>query len=99
MTTLILLCASDHTEADAQPTRYTVEHLRRLKNRHELWVGTRLHVGPGADEEATRAISMRSGDDLCPLLHGTFGWQVGLPEGLTDEEEDLIESAVQTITD
>lgn len=97
---LMLLRANDHTEVDAQPSRYTVECLRAMKHRHELWVKTRLHVGSPADEQAgTVATAMHSGDDLWPLLHGTLGWQVGMPEGLTDDEEDLIDSAVQTFTD
>lgn len=97
---LILLCANDHTKVDAQPDHYTVERLRSTKHRHELWVRTRLHVDSPADEEdGTVATVMRSGDDLWTLLDGALGWQVGMPEGLTDEEEDLIDSAVQTFTD
>lgn len=97
---LILLCANDHTEADRQPSRYSVERLRSMKHRHELSVRTRLHIASPADEqEGTVATVMRSGDDLWPLLHGALGWQVGMPKGLTDEEEDVIDSAVQTLTD
>lgn len=97
---LILLCANDHAEVDAQPGKYTVERLRSMKHRHELWVRTRLRVGMPADEEdGTVATLMRSGDDLWTLFVGALGWQVGMPEGLTEEEEDLIDSAVQTLTD
>lgn len=97
---LILLCANDHTEVDVQPSRYSVERLRSMKHEHELWVRNRLRVDSPADEpDGTVATVMRSGDDLWPLLHGALGWQVGMPEGLTDEEEDLIDSAVQTLSD
>ncbi len=97
---LILLCANDHIEVDTQPDHYTVERLRSMKRQHELWVRTRLHVrSPADEEEGTVATLMSSGDDLWTLLDGALGWQVGMPEDLTDEEEDLIDSAVQTFTD
>lgn len=98
---LILLCANDHAEVDAQPGDHTEECLRSMKHRHELWVRSRLHVGSRAADEVkgTVATAMRSGDDLWTLFDGALGWQVGMPEGLTDEEEDLIDSAVQTFTD
>lgn len=100
--TLILLCANDDIEVDAQPGNYTVERLRTMKDRHELWVRSQLHVGSRGDEEeedGTLATVMLSGDDLWPLFTGALGWQVGMPERLTDEEEDLIDRAVQTFTD
>lgn len=63
-------------------------------------VRTRLKVGSPADEEeGTVATVMRSGDDLWTLLNGALGWQVSMPEGLTDEEENLLDSAVQTVID
>lgn len=97
---LILLCANDHTEVDAQPGHYTEERLRSLKHLHELWVRSRLHVGsPVGVQKGAVATVMRCGDDLWTLFGGALGWQVGMPEGLTDEEEDLIDSAVQTFTD
>jgi hypothetical protein len=95
---LILLCANDHSEVDAQPSRHTVASLRTMKRRHELWVKSRLHA-PTSDDGPTLATVMRSGNDLWPLISRAFGWQLGMPEGLTEEEEDLIDSALQTITD
>jgi len=95
---LILLCANDHTEIDAQPSRYTVEGLQTLKRRHELWVRTRLQSQP-VDEAPTLTTVMRSGDDLWPLILRALGWSFGMPEGLTDEEEDLVDEVLQTITD
>lgn len=98
---LILLCASDHTEVDAQPSRYTVESLRALKRRHESWVEARLRddgLGTG-EPDRTLATLMGSGDMLWDLLDAVLGWQVGMPEGLTSAEEDLIDDALQTITD
>lgn len=96
---LILLCANDHAEVDAQPSHHTVEHLRTMKRGHELWVATRLHVGPSESARPTLATQMRSGDDLWPLLHEALGWQVGTPEDLSDDEEDLIDGALQLFTD
>lgn len=95
---LILLCANDHSEVDAQPSRYTMASLRTMKRRHELWVKARLQA-PTSDDGPTRATVMRSGDDLWPLISRAFGWQLGIPEGLTEDEEDLMDSVLQTITD
>lgn len=97
---LILLCANDHTEVDAQPARYTSETLRTLKRRHELWVKTRLQQDGQGDVPGTTLVTrMRSGDELWELLDGVLGWQVGMPEGLTTDEEDMIDNAMQVITD
>jgi hypothetical protein len=95
---LILLCANDHSEVDAQPKRFTVANLRSMKRRHELWVKTRLHT-PTPDGGPTLATAMRTGDDLWPLIVRAFGWQVGMPENLTEDEEDLIDSVLQCVVD
>lgn len=95
---LILLCANDHTEVDAQPSRYTVSWLRALKHRHELWVRGRLHTQT-IDEGPTLTLVMRSGEDLWPLIRHALGWSLGMPEGLTTDEEDHIDGVLQTITD
>lgn len=95
---LILLCANDHSEVDTQATRYRKKSLRTMKARHEQWVKDRLHA-PTPDDGATFATIMRSGDDLWPLINRAFGWYLGTPEGLTEDEEDLIDSVLQTITD
>ena len=39
---LILLCANHHDEVDAQPNKYTVELVRRIKDTHESWINERL---------------------------------------------------------
>lgn len=95
---LVLLCANDHTEVDAQPSRYTTERLRVLKHRHELWVRTRLHT-PAEDHGPTLMALMHSADDVWPLLSNVYGWSLGMPEHLTCEQEDLIDDALQTIAD
>lgn len=96
---LILLCANDHTEVDALPSRYPVEWLRTMKQRHELWVKTRLHVGPAAEPGSTLATLIGSGEQLWELLDAVLGWQIGTPEGLAADEEDLVDDAMQAITD
>jgi hypothetical protein len=42
---------------------------------------------------------MRTGDDLWPLISRAFGWQLRMPDGLTEDEEDLLDSILQNITD
>lgn len=71
-----------------------------MKRRHELWIKTRLHHdGHGIQPGRTLATLMGSADQLWELLDAVLGWQVGMPEGLTVEEEDLIDNAMQVITD
>lgn len=97
---LILLCSNDHTEIDAQPTRYTMDALRSLKHRHELWVKARLDSGPDAvAQPEVLASVMGSGDDLWELLDEVLGWQVGMPTGLAPDQEDFLDAAMQTVTD
>lgn len=57
----ILLCANDHTEADAQPSRYTVERLRSIGHQHELWVGKWPHDDPAAEPGAQTITDCRRG--------------------------------------
>lgn len=95
---LILLCANDHTQIDAQPSRYTTQSLRSLKRRHELWVQARLRT-TGEDDGPTLMTLMRSADDVWPLLSHAYGWSLGMPQQLTAEHEDLIDEALQAIAD
>ena len=69
-----------------------------MKRRHELWVKSRLHALASGDGP-TLATVMGSGNHLWPLISRAFGWQLGMPEGLSEDEEDIIDSALQTITD
>jgi hypothetical protein len=96
---LILLCANDHTEVDSQPVRYTVEHLRVMKHRHELWVASRLHVGTPTDSGHAVAVLMSSGAQVWELMHGAFAYQCGSPDDLTDEDAEVVDGALQTFVD
>lgn len=42
---LMLLCPTHHTQVDGEPTTWTIERLRALKQAHESWVHSRLEVG------------------------------------------------------
>ena len=97
---VILLCANDHTEVDAQPTRYTVEGLQTLKRQHERWVATQLSERPsGGSSSAALAIQIQSGSEIWDLVCGAFAYECGSPEGLTDEDAELIDQVLQTFTD
>src|SRR6266851_9980471 len=39
-TNLLFLCSAHHTEIDAKPEVYTVEHLRQMKQDHEISIET-----------------------------------------------------------
>ncbi|MFI9487366.1 hypothetical protein ACIG47_13330 [Promicromonospora sp. NPDC052451] len=99
---LLLLCANDHTQVDAQPTRYTVELLENLKRSHERWVTNRLHPGPAGDDSShTRAVVMVSGAEIWDLMFKAYGYDCGADEDadLTDAEADLVDDALQAFVD
>ena len=97
---VILLCANDHAEIDAHPTRYTVEGLQLLKLQHENWVATQLgERASGDSSSSTLATQMQSGSEIWDLTLGAFAYQYGSPEGLTDEDAELVDQALQTFTD
>lgn len=99
---LILLCANDHTEVDAQPTRYTVELLRNLKRDHERWVSIRLRSSPPDDGSShTRAVVMASGAEIWDLMVNAYGYDCGADENsdLTDEEADIVDDVLQAFVD
>lgn len=97
---LILLCANDHTEVDAQPVRYTAEMMRQLKRDHEAWVRDRLrHDGRRRPVGPIPAVVVLSGSELWDLLEAAFGWQLDSPEGLSEAEEDLIDEVLQECAD
>ena len=41
---LILLCPTDHTKIDGDPTYYTVEYLKKIKRDHINWVNEKLAI-------------------------------------------------------
>jgi hypothetical protein len=47
---LILLCPTHHTLVDAQPSKYTVDVLHKMKKTHEFWVDRNLGIGNRAEE-------------------------------------------------
>lgn len=97
---LILLCANDHIEIDAQPDRYPVDVLRSIKRGHETWVRTQLD-DQSADptSEHIVAVAATTGTHLWNLLQGAFGYQTSSPDDLTDDEADLVDGAVQMFVD
>jgi hypothetical protein len=96
---LILLCANDHIQVDAQPQRYTVERLRALKRDHEIWVSDRLRSSTPAHPDATRVVPLRSGDAVWSVMSGAHAYQTGAPESLPDDVADLVDDALQLFVD
>lgn len=96
---LILLCANDHTQADAQPDRYSVERLRALKRDHETWVSERLRADAPDQPEPTRVVPLRSGDAVWGVMAGAHAYQTGVPENMPDDVADLIDDALQVFVD
>ncbi|NKY11210.1 hypothetical protein [Cellulomonas hominis] len=96
---LVLLCANDHVQVDAQPERYTVERLRALKQEHETWVRDRLRPKTPAHAEATRVVPLRSGDAVWNVMSGAHAYQTGAPGNLPDDVADLVDDALQVFVD
>lgn len=97
---LILLCASDHTEVDRHPLRFTQEALRQLKHDHESWVRERLRSDTHSHRRgAIPAVIVESGSQLWSLLSPAFGWQFDSPDDLSDAEADLIDGILQDCAD
>ena len=42
---------------------------------------------------------MQSGSEIWDLVCGAFTYESGSPEGLTDEDAEIIDQALQTFTD
>jgi hypothetical protein len=93
---LILLCRNHHKIVDAQPGKYTVEVLHKMKDEHEEWVRTQL--GFDSNKQRDDVLFASIIDEWERLAH-VDEWQVwsgamlfaGQPRMLNNVDQDLMQ--------
>jgi hypothetical protein len=101
---LILLCRKHHKQVDDQVLHFTEERLKEIKCKHEAWTANRGDPGPARlVPDPTRPTAkvlkpMTMGTSLWNLVDGSCSLNAGMPEGLSDEEEDLIAAFLEDIS-
>jgi hypothetical protein len=105
---LMLLCSKCHKQVDDQVNTYTVERLREIKAEHEAWAAK---LGERPDPGPTRLIPdpahptpkmlklFTSGSVFWHFFAGSCSFSPCWPEGLGDENEDLIAAFLQDLKD
>ncbi|MEU4355720.1 HNH endonuclease signature motif containing protein [Streptomyces virginiae] len=104
---LILLCSKDHKRVDDQPNHFTVERLRRIKSEHEAWVRSmedadkdRLRLVPDPEFPQPKVLKLITrGNPLWDMLKESIAFEYALPDGLCDDDEDLIIEFMDLLTD
>ncbi|MGW2559643.1 HNH endonuclease [Streptomyces sp. NPDC001514] len=97
-TNLILLCSKDHKRVDDQPGHFTVELLRKIKSEHEAWVRSlgdtdenRLRLVPDPMFPQPRVLKLITrGNPLWNMIKESVAFEYAMPDGLSDDDEDLI---------
>jgi hypothetical protein len=106
---LILLCGNDHKPADDQWRHYTAEKLRQIKSEHEAWVARRLasvaetdpiRLVPDPAFPIPKVMSLcMTGTQLWRVMEGARAFYRYVPDGLTEEQHDLIADFSQSVRD
>ncbi len=105
---LILLCRVHHKMVDDQPSTFTVEILRQIKNNHEILVAEKL-----SDKKKPKPVRLRrikknipdflgritTGKQLVDLISGTYALSMDHDELRTEEEVDLVGGFFQELRD
>ncbi|MCX4725436.1 HNH endonuclease [Streptomyces sp. 372A] len=107
-TNLLLLCSRHHKQIDDQPTHFTVERLREIKERHAAWVrrslddntsgGVRLVPDPAFPQPRALALITR-GNPLWNMIKASLAFEYALPDDLPDDEESLIVEFLDLLRD
>lgn len=104
---LILLCRNHHKPADDQFNHYTVEELRRLKREHEGWVEGQgrhgddpIRVVPDPAYPIPKILNLcMTGAQLWHVMQGAHAFYPSWPDNLTEEQNDLIATFLDSIRD
>ncbi|MFI7339141.1 HNH endonuclease signature motif containing protein [Streptomyces sp. NPDC050085] len=104
---LILLCSKDHKRVDDQPGHFTVERLRQIKADHEAWVRSVTHAEAGRmrlvpdpmfpQPKLLKLITR--GNPLWNMVKECVTFEYALPDGLHDDDEDLIVEFMDLLRD
>jgi HNH endonuclease len=105
---LILLCSMHHKQVDDQREHYTIERLKKLKQKHESWISSQ---GGSADVGPVRLIPdpfrptskflrlFVFGTALRHFFEGAYSFYPSFPDGLSAEHEHLIDSFLDDLRD
>lgn len=103
---LILLCSKDHKRVDDQVGHYTPELLRQIKREHEEWIASlgesngpvRLISDPTQPIARTLKVCMTA-SSLWNLMDDAHIFYPSWPDGLSEEQQDLIASFLDVLRD
>jgi len=102
---LILLCSKHHKQVDDQVGHYTVDLLKQIKRDHEEWVRARGEPGPvglvpDPKYPIPKALKLCiTGTQLWNNMEGVRAFYPSWPDGLTEEQHDLIASFLDDLRD
>jgi hypothetical protein len=102
---LILLCSKHHKQVDDQVGRYTVDLLKQVKRDHEQWVRGRGEPGPvglvpDPKYPIPKALKLCiTGTQLWNNMEGVRAFYPSWPDGLSEEQLDLIASFLDDLRD
>ncbi|MFF1723064.1 HNH endonuclease signature motif containing protein [Streptomyces sviceus] len=104
---LLLLCSKDHKRVDDQPNHFTVERLRLIKSEHETWVrslaetdNSRLRLVPDPLFPQPKVLKLITrGNPLWNMIKESVTFEYGMPDGLPDDDEDLIVEFMDLLRD
>lgn len=105
---LILLCSKCHKQVDDQVNAYPVDLLLQIKRDHEAWVaklGEKTEPGPvrlvpDPEHPTPKVLKLfTTGTAFWDYFSGSKSFSPGRPEGLSDEDEDLIAGFFQELQD
>lgn len=97
-TNLVLLCSKHHKQIDDQPGHFTVVRLREIKAKHAAWTRSlgeatpgRLKLVPDPEFPQPRILKLITrGNPLWNMIKSSVTFEYALPDGLPEEDEDLI---------
>jgi hypothetical protein len=101
---LILLCSKHHKQVDDQVEHYTTGRLKEIKQEHENWVAslggrpTRLVPDPAHPMSKTLTVCM-TGNTLWNIAQGSMSMSPSWPDGLSEEQQDLIAALLDELSD
>jgi len=106
-TNLVLLCSKHHKQVDDQPGHFTVDRLREIKAKHAAWMRSldettpgRLKLAPDPEFPQPRILKLITrGNPLWNMIKSSVTFEYALPDGLPEEDEDLILEFLDAVQD
>lgn len=99
---LILLCSTHHKQVDDQVASYPLDALKRIKKQHEDWVAAigdtnrPLKFVPDPEYPVPNAVKVfTTARSLWDFMGNAESFNPSWPDGLTDEQQDLVDVFVE----